>query len=79
MVTQSVRLPDDLAVRLNRLAEANRRSKSSYIVEALERFLEDQEDIEIAMARFRDPETEWLDHDEVKRELNLDQVGQKSS
>ena len=72
MVTQSVRLPDELAVRLKRLAEANRRSKSSYIVEALERFLEDQEDLEIALARLRDPESEWIEHNEVKRELNLD-------
>ena len=72
MVTQSVRLPGDLAARLTALASTTGRSKSSHIVEALERYLEAQEDLEIALARFRDPEAEWLKHDKVRRELNLE-------
>jgi hypothetical protein len=38
----------------------------------LERLLEDREDLEIALARFRDPASEWVDHDDVRRELDLD-------
>ena len=72
MVTQSVRLPDELAERLSSVAKAARRSKSSFVVEALERFLEEREDLEIALARFRDPGPEWVEHDEVRRELGLD-------
>ncbi len=72
MVTQSVRLSVELAARLTELATTTRRSKSSHIVEALERYLEAQEDLEVALARFRDPEAEWLEHHEVRRELNLD-------
>lgn len=72
MITQSVRLPDSLAERLKSLAEARRRSKSSFIVEALERYLEDLEDLDAALERFRDPGAEWVDHDEVERELDLD-------
>ena len=72
MVTQSVRLSVELAARLTELATTTRRSKSSHIVEALERYLEAQEDLEVALARFRDPEAEWLEHDEVRRELSLD-------
>ncbi|MDH3403302.1 MAG: ribbon-helix-helix domain-containing protein [Acidobacteriota bacterium] len=72
MTTQSVRIPDDLARRLSAVAETARRSKSSVILEALERFLDEREDLEIALARFRDPGAEWVDHDEVKRELGLD-------
>ena len=72
MTTQSVRLPTGLAARLAELASTTRRSKSSHIVEALERYLEAQEDLEVALARFRDPDAEWLKHDEVGRELNLD-------
>ena len=72
MVTQSVRIPDELAGRLTTVAETARRSKSSVILEALERFLDEREDLEIALARFRDPAAEWVDHDEVKRELGLD-------
>ena len=72
MVTQSVRIPKELADRLSKLATATRRSKSSFIIEALETYLAEREDLEIALARFRDPEAEWLDHEEVRRELDLD-------
>jgi len=72
MVTQSVRLPDPLAERLEALAKATRRSKSSFIIEALEIYLEEREDLETALARFRDPRAEWVDHEEVRRELDLD-------
>ena len=72
MATQSVRIPDELAARLDDLARATKRSKSSFILEALEAFLEEREELEIALARFRDPETEWVDHQDVRRELDLD-------
>jgi RHH-type rel operon transcriptional repressor/antitoxin RelB len=72
MVTQSVRIPEDLAERLDSLAKATRRSKSSFFVEALETLLQEREDLETALARLRDPSTEWVDHDEVRRELDLD-------
>jgi predicted DNA-binding protein len=72
MVTQSVRLPDELAQRLEAIAKAAKRPKSSFIVEALERYLDEREDLEVALARFRDPEGEWLDHEQVRRELDLD-------
>ena len=72
MITQSVRLPDPIAERLEALAKTTRRSKSSFIVEALELYLEEREDLEVALARFRDPQAEWVDHDEVRRELDLD-------
>ncbi len=72
MVSQTVRLPDELAERLEAVAAATRRSKSSFIVEALERYLDEAEDLEIALARFRDPGAEWVEHDEARRELGLD-------
>jgi len=72
MATQSVRLPDELAARLDALAKATRRSKSSFILEALESWLQEREELEIALARFRDPASEWVDHEDVRRELDLD-------
>ncbi len=72
MVTQSVRLPEEAAERLEGLARESKRSKSSFIVEALERYLEESEELEIALARFRDPGAEWVEHQEVRRELDLD-------
>lgn len=67
MKAQSLRLPDDLAARLDALAKATRRSKTSFVLEALERYLDEREDLEVALARVRDPAAQWVDHDEVKR------------
>lgn len=72
MVTQSVRMPNELADRLAAIAKATQRSKSSFIIEALQSYLEEREDLEVALARFRDPATVWVDHDEVRRELDID-------
>jgi len=72
MTTQSVRLPDDLAARLAHISATTKRSKSSFLVEALERYLDEVEDLEIALSRVRDPGSAWIDHAEVKRDLGLD-------
>jgi predicted DNA-binding protein len=72
MVVQTVRLPDAIAERLERLAQATRRSKSSFVIEALELYLAEREDLEAALARVREPGAEYVDHDEVKRALGLD-------
>jgi RHH-type rel operon transcriptional repressor/antitoxin RelB len=72
VVSQTVRLPDELAKRLERLASTTKRSKTSYIVEALERHLDESEDLELALSRFRDPDAEWIEHGDVRKELGLD-------
>ena len=72
MASQTVRLPEELASRLEQLANTTKRSKTSYIVEALERHLDECEDLELALSRFRDPDAEWIEHDDVRRELGLD-------
>ena len=72
MVSQTVRISDGTARRLERLARATKRSKTSFIVEALERYLEECEDLELALSRFRDPDAEWVDHGDVRRELGVD-------
>ncbi len=72
LVTQSVRMPDDLASRLDEVAKSTKRTKSSFIIEALERYLKEREDLEIALSRLRDPGAEWVDHEDVRDELGLD-------
>ena len=72
MVSQTVRLPEKLAERLEQLASTTKRSKTSYIVEALERHLDECEDLELALSRFRDPDAEWIEHEDVRKELGLD-------
>ena len=43
-MTLAVRLPDDLEKRLQALAKKTRRTKSSFVCEALAEYLQDQED-----------------------------------
>jgi RHH-type rel operon transcriptional repressor/antitoxin RelB len=50
----SVRIPDELARRFETLAKETNRPKSFYIREALERAIEDLEDIYLAEARLED-------------------------
>lgn len=50
----SVRLEDDLGMRLAGLAKSTHRTKSFYIKEALANYLEDLEDIYIAEKRLND-------------------------
>lgn len=72
MSVQTVRLPEAIARRLEKLAKSTKRSKSSFIVEALETYLDERDDLETALARVREPQAEYVDHDEVKRDLGID-------
>lgn len=47
----AVRLPEQLESRLLALSEKTHRSKSYYVKQALEEFLEDQEDYLLAVTR----------------------------
>ncbi|HHB76729.1 MAG TPA: ribbon-helix-helix protein, CopG family [Desulfobulbus sp.] len=50
----SIRLPEDLEKRLSCLSQATKRSKSYYVREAIERFLEDIEDAYLAETAYED-------------------------
>ncbi len=50
----SLRLPDDLAQRLQTLADLTGRSKTYYLLEALREHLDDQEDLYLAEKRLLD-------------------------
>ncbi|MCI4397484.1 MAG: ribbon-helix-helix protein, CopG family [Acidobacteria bacterium] len=67
MRVQTLRMPDLMARKLDEMARASRRTKSSFILEALEQYLENREDVEIALSRIRDPGAKWISHGEVKR------------
>ncbi len=74
MAAVSIRLPDDIAQRLNQLATLTGRSKSFYITEAILEHLDDLEDIYLAEQRLEDLRTgRSTTHtlDAVERELGL--------
>jgi RHH-type transcriptional regulator, rel operon repressor / antitoxin RelB len=53
MAAVSLRLPDDLAERLQKLADRTGRSKTYYMLEAINEHLEDLEDLHLAEQRLR--------------------------
>ncbi len=65
----TARVPDDLVEALDAAAERLRRSRADIIRQALERYLEDQDDLEVALERLRDPSDPVLDWDQVKHDL----------
>lgn len=54
MSAVSLRLPDDISTRLQRLAEATGRSKTFYMIEAIRDHLDDLEDLYLAEQRLLD-------------------------
>jgi len=67
----SLKLSEELENRLNILAAKTKRSKSFYIREALEQYLEENEEGYLALERLNDRNAEYLSHKEAKKYLGL--------
>lgn len=65
----SIRLPENIETKLEHLCEITQRSKSFYIKEALERYLEDVGDQYIAIDRISRPKRKTLSTKEVLAQL----------
>ena len=69
MAQITARVPDEVAEALDLAAAALNRSRAEVIRQALESYLEDFDDLTVALERLRDPSDPVLDWDEVRREL----------
>ncbi len=70
MSTQiTVRLPDEQTAALDAAAAALKRSRAEVVRQAVEQYLEDFDDLSVAVERLRDPADPVLDWDEVRRDL----------
>ena len=70
----SLRLPDDLNIRLSNLADKTGRSKTFYMLEAIRDHLDDLEDLYLAEQRLIDVRagrSRTVSLDDVERELRL--------
>lgn len=65
----SARLPDELVRALDAAARDLKRSRAEVIRQAIERYIEDFDDLSIAIERIRDPGDPVLDWDDVRRGL----------
>ena len=69
MTQITARVPDELAESLDAAAAQLKRSRADVIRQALEKYLEDFDDLSAALDRLRDPADPVLGWDVVRREL----------
>ena len=67
----SVRIPDKLVKELNSIAKVTERSRSFLIQKALESYLEEQADLQIALDRLHDTTDRAISADEMRKELEV--------
>ena len=67
----SVRIPDKLSQELNAVAKITERSKSFLIQKALESYLEEQADLQIALDRLHDPTDRVISIEEMRKEIEV--------
>ena len=65
----TARLPDAVLESLDAVATKLNLSRAEIIRQAIERYLDDFDDLSIALERLRDPNDPVLEWDQVKREL----------
>ena len=65
----TARLPDGLASELDAMATRLERSWADIVRHAIERYLDDLDDLEAAAERLRDPNDPVLDWNRASREL----------
>jgi len=69
--TISVRLPEDIANDLADIASETERSKSFHIQKAVEMYLEEFADVQIALDRLRDKDDLLISGEELREEIGL--------
>jgi len=67
----SVRLPKDLATQLDSIAKETERPRSFIIQKALELYVEDFADLQIALDRLHDKGDEVISAKEMRKSLGL--------
>lgn len=66
----AVRLPENIETRLSTLAEKTGRSKSHYVRQAVQEFLESQEDYLLAVARL-EKKNPRISLEELEKQLDI--------
>lgn len=67
----SFRLPDELLRKLNEVSQITERSKTFIVKKALENYLEEYVDYQIALDRLHDKDDDIITPAEMRRELGL--------
>jgi RHH-type rel operon transcriptional repressor/antitoxin RelB len=67
----SIRLPDEIVEQLESVARDAERSRSFIIQRAIESYLEDYADLQVALDRLRDKSDRTVSGDELRKSLGL--------
>ncbi len=67
----SIRISDDLIKKLNDLAKETERSRSFLIQKALEAYLDELADLQIALDRMHDAADSIISIDDMRKELEV--------
>jgi RHH-type transcriptional regulator, rel operon repressor / antitoxin RelB len=67
----SIRLPEQLAVQLNTIAKETERPRSYIVQKALESYIEDYADLQIALDRLHDKTDPTISSKEMRKSLGL--------
>lgn len=67
----SVRISDDLALKLDEIAKETERPKSFHVQKALESYLEDLADLQVALDRLHDTSDPVISIDDMRNDLGL--------
>lgn len=67
----SVRLPEPLAMELTQIAKETERSRSFHVQKALENYIENFADVQIAIDRLRDPQDPVVSSKGLRKSLGL--------
>lgn len=67
----SVRIPDNLASKLNEISKETERPKSFHVQKALESYLDEIADLQVALDRLHDTSDPVVSIDEMRSDLGL--------
>ncbi len=67
----SVRVSDELALKLSEIAQETERSKSFHVQKALESYLFEIADLQVAYDRFHDTSDPVISIEDMRKELEL--------
>ena len=67
----SVRVSDELALKLSEIAEETERPKSFHVQKALESYLSEIADLQVAYDRFHDTADPIISIEDLRKELEL--------
>jgi len=67
----SLRLPDDLAKKLSDIAKETERPRSFIIQKAIETYIEDFADLQVALDRLQDKTDKVISSEEMKKALGI--------